>query len=128
MKKSSYFAVFTILCSLLAVTSKQNTKRDAALSGLDSLSLTETKPYINRFDTMGEGLPIFYNMYLSVEMSSLFNAAGAIFNNDLLNSTEKITDYTTSSKKAMNLGVYAVNLTYAKVFEQLETAGNFFNP
>jgi hypothetical protein len=127
MKKNLLFAAFAILCSLLCVTCKQNPKPDAGLTGLDSLSLTETRPYINRFDTTGEGLPIFYNMYLSVEMSSLFNAAGAIFNQDLLNSTDKITDYTTSSKKAMNLGVYAVDLTYAKVFEQLETAGKYFN-
>jgi hypothetical protein len=127
MKKTFYFAFFVILCSFLCVTCKQNPKQDAVLSGLDSLSLTETKPFINRFDTMGEGLPIFYNMYLSVEMSSLFNAAGAIFNQDLLNSTDKITDYTASSKKAMNLGVYAVDLTYAKVFEQFETAGKYFN-
>jgi hypothetical protein len=127
MKKTFYFAVVAILGSLLCVTCKQNPKQDAGLTGLDSISLSETKPYINRLDTVGEGLPIFYNMYLSVEMSSLFNAAGAIFNQELLNPTEKITDYTTSSKKAMNLGVYAVDLTYAKVFEQLETAGKYFN-
>jgi len=127
MKKNLLIATLAILGSLLCVTCKQNPKPEAGLSGLDSLSLSETKPYINRFDTMGEGLPIFYNMYLSVEMSSLFNAAGAIFNQDLPNSTDKITDYTTSSKKAMNLGVYAVDLTYAKVFEQLEAAGKYFN-
>jgi hypothetical protein len=127
MKKTVYIVSSAILCSLLCMNCKQNPKQDTGLSGYDSISLAETKPYINRFDTMGEGLPIFYNMYLSVEMSSLFNATGAIFNQDLLNSTDKITDYTTSSKKAMNLGVYAVDLSYAKVFEQLETAGKYFN-
>jgi hypothetical protein len=127
MKKNFYYVVFAIFCSMLCVNCKQNQKQDAGLTGLDSLSLSETKPFINRFDTMGEGLPIFYNMYLSVDMSSLFNAAGAIFNPELLNSTDKITDYTTSSKKALNLGVYSVDLTYAKVFEQLETAGKYFN-
>jgi len=106
MKKNVYIAVFAILCSLLCVTCKQNPKQDTGLSGLDSVSLTETKPYINRLDTTGEGLPIFYNMYLSVEMSSLFDAAGAIFNHDLLNSTEKITDYTTSSKKEENSAAF----------------------
>jgi hypothetical protein len=33
----------------------------------------------------------------------------------------------TSSKKALNLGVYAVDLTYAKAFEQFETAAKYFN-
>lgn len=127
MKKNVNIAVFAILWLLLCVTCKQSPKQDTGLSGMDSVSLTEIKPYINRYDTMGEGLPIFYNMYLSVEMSSLFNAAGAIFNQELLNSTDKITDYTTSAKKAMNLGVYAVDLTYARVFEQMEMAGKYFN-
>ena len=27
----------------------------------------------------------------------------------------------------MNLGVYAVDLTYARVFEQIEMAGKYFN-
>jgi hypothetical protein len=127
MKQTSYIAYFIILCTLLCVNCKQNPKQDAGLSGLDSLSLAETRPYSNRLDTMGEGLPIFYNMYLSVEMSTLFNASGAIFNQDILNPTEKITDYTASSKKALNLGVYAVDLTYSRVFEQIETAGKYFN-
>jgi len=127
MKKIYFISFIAVLCSLLCINCKQTTKQDAGLSGIDSVDLKETKPYISRYDTMGEGLPIFYNMYLSVEMSTLFDAAGAIFNQALLNSTDKITDYTTSSKKALNLGVFAVDLSYAKVFEQLETAGIYFN-
>jgi hypothetical protein len=127
MKKSYSIALAIVLCSLLFVNCKQSGSKDLSLSGVDSLSLVETKPYVSRFDTVGEGLPIFYNMYLSVEMSSLFNAAGAIFNQNLLNSTDKISNYTASSKKALNLGVYAVDLSYSRVFEQIETAGKYFN-
>jgi hypothetical protein len=101
--------------------------RSGSAEGTDSISLEEIKPLVHKFDTMGEGLPIFYNMYLSVEMSSLFEASGAVFEQELLNSPDKITDYVTSSKKALNLGVYAVDLSYSKVFEQFETAGKFFN-
>jgi hypothetical protein len=94
---------------------------------MDSISLSEIKPLMHEFDTMTDGLPIFYNMYLSVEMSSLFQSSGAVFKQDLLNSPDKISNYVTSSKKALNLGVYAVDLSYAKVSEQLETAGRYFN-
>jgi hypothetical protein len=66
-------------------------------------------------------------MYLSVEMSSLFQSSGAVFKQELLNSPDKMSNYVTSSKKALNLGVYAVDLSYAKVSEQLETAGKYFN-
>lgn len=112
---------------MFCMNCKQAAKRESGLAGIDSVDLKETEPYISMYDTMGEGLPIFYNMYLSVEMSTLFDAAGAVFNETLLNRTDKITDYTTSSKKALNLGVYAVDLSYSKVFEQIETAGRFFN-
>jgi hypothetical protein len=76
---------------------------------------------------MGEGLPIFYNMYLSVEMSSLFQSSGAVFKQEILNSPDRMPNYITSSKKALNLGVFAVDLSYAKVSEQFETAGKYFN-
>jgi len=95
--------------------------------GLDSISLGDIKPLVHSFDTIGQGLPIFYNMYLSVEMSTLFRASGAVFKPELLNSADNTSDYVTSSKKALNLGVYAVDLSYSKVFEQLETASIYFN-
>lgn len=70
-------------------------------------------------------IPIFYNMYLSVEMSSLFQAIGASYNEKLINSPDRVNAYETSTDKALNLGVYAVDLAYAKYFEQFEQAGRY---
>jgi hypothetical protein len=95
--------------------------------GFDSISLTPAQKVISSFDTIGEGLPIFYNMYLSVELSSLFQSAGAVFKSDLLNSSDHISSYLTSSQQAINLGVYAVDLSYARVFDQVEVAGRYFS-
>jgi hypothetical protein len=112
--------------ALIAASCKQSGKT-ANTEGMDSINLGEVKPLVHQIDTMTEGLPIFYNMYLSVEMSSLFQSSGAVFRQELLNSPDKLNNYVTSSKKALNLGVYAVDLSYAKVSEQLETAGRYFN-
>lgn len=101
--------------------------RSELAGGSDSISLGDIKPLVHSYDTLGEGLPIFYNMYLSVEMSTLFQASGAVFKSELLNSADNMSDYVTSSKKALNLGVYAVDLSYSKVFEQYETASIYFN-
>ncbi len=119
---------FIVMVSLLSMLSscKQGGK-SGDVGGIDSINLGDVKPLIHPVDTLSQGLPIFYNMYLSVEMSSLFQSSGAVFKQELLNSPDKMSNYVTSSKKALNLGVYAVDLSYAKVSEQLETAGRYFN-
>lgn len=78
-------------------------------------------------DADGLGQPIFYNMYLEVELSSLFESAEAIFTQELLNSASKVPDYLTSSQQAANLGIYAVDLSYARVFEQVQVASKYFH-
>ncbi len=107
------------------ISCRQDRNRQGDFSG-DSINLREPVPMVYMYDTTGEGLPIFYNMYLSVELSSLFESSGAVFNQDLLNSPDRLDAYITSSDKALNLGVYAVDLSYARVFEQLQIASRYF--
>ncbi len=126
MKKRLNAILIMCLVTTLLIGCKQGTKSDLA-GGSDSINLGDIKPLVHDFDSLSAGLPIFYNMYLSVEMSSLFQTSGAAYKPELLNSADKVTDYVTSSKKALNLGVYAVDLSYAKVFEQYETAARYFN-
>ncbi|NJK86475.1 MAG: hypothetical protein HC906_11405 [Bacteroidales bacterium] len=116
-----------ILFILLILSCNQNSNRTGIdANELDSLNIEGPKKVLTSSDTIGTGLPIFYNMYLSVEMTSLFETVGAIFNDDLLNTADNTSDYITSSKKAMNIGVYAVDLSYCRVFEQFELAGRYF--
>ncbi|MFW5751905.1 MAG: hypothetical protein ACOCW8_01060 [bacterium] len=77
-------------------------------------------------DSMEEGVPVFYNMYLSVDMSSLFNKENAVYRPEIANPVEKAEDYVLSSKKALNLGVYAVDLNYIKQFEQYDELRSYF--
>ncbi len=125
MKTLFYVTLVSLSLGLFLNACKKSGKTET--QEIDSISLAEVKPLVLEYDTLTEGLPIFYNMYLSVEMSSLFQSSGAVFKQDLLNSPDKMTNYVTSSKKALNLGIYAVDLSYAKVSEQLETAGLYFN-
>ena len=71
------------------------------------------------------GIPIFYNMYLSVELSSLFKHIDAVYNPKLSNSPDKTENYNTSSSKALNFGVYAVDLSYSKFFDQIDQAAKY---
>jgi transcriptional regulator with XRE-family HTH domain len=115
------------VCIALMSACKSGDKKSKNNIGLDTVDYLANKQYINPNDTTGEGLPIFYNMYLSVEMSTLFSSAGAVFQKNLMNSMERIPQYVTSDKKALNLGIYAVDLSYARVFDQLDIAGRYLN-
>jgi len=48
------------------------------------------------------------------------------YNNELLNSSKKYQDYTTSFKQAVNLGVYGADLGYLNIYEQLPDAAAYF--
>jgi hypothetical protein len=122
MNKRLHAGIFLLTVLVLMMSCKSGSKVEPG-----SVSLAEAEPIMHDMYTLKDGLPIFYNMYLSVEMSSLFQSSGAIFKQELLNSPDKISYYSTSSKKALNLGVYAVDLSYAKVSGQLEIAAHYFN-
>ncbi|MFO7658646.1 MAG: hypothetical protein R6W78_16425 [Bacteroidales bacterium] len=127
MKQIKYVIFLALAVTSVFYSCKQDKKQNSEVIDYDKIGLNDPKKVISSNDTIGEGLPIFYNMYLSVEMSTLFESVNAVFNQDLLNKTDKVSEYLTSSKKALNLGVYAVDLSYARIFEQLEIAGRFFN-
>lgn len=116
-----------VLILAIAISScKQNTQETTVID-LDSIDMSDKESVLSELDTIGTGIPIFYNMYLSVELSSMFQTAGAIFNKDILNSYDKTSEYITSYKRAMNLGVYAVDLSYCRAFEQYDVAGRYFS-
>jgi hypothetical protein len=123
-KKISLVLLF--IMSLILSSCKQGSQKVHEIE-FDSLNMGSKELPLNPFDTIGQGLPIFYNMYLSVELSSLFETAGAVFTSELMNSEDRTSEYLTSSQQAVNLGVYAVDLSYARVFDQVETAGRYFN-
>ena len=115
-----------VVVSILLSCCKSNPDRSEVIV-FDSITIDSLEIPVNPLDTTGDGLPIFYNMYLSVELSSLFESAGAVFTPELMNSVDKTSEYVTSSQQAVNLGVFAVDLSYARVFDQVEMAGRYFN-
>ena len=80
----------------------------SSISKADSLTLADIQ----------NGIPIFYNMCLSVELSTMFLDANAIFDHELINPESNYINYQLSYDKALNLGVFAVDLCYSNVYEQ----------
>jgi hypothetical protein len=70
---------------------------------------------------------IFYSMYLPDEMSRLFERVGANYNPSILNSPENFAKYTSSSDIALNLGIYGVDMSYSRMFEQTGATAKYFS-
>jgi hypothetical protein len=70
---------------------------------------------------------IFYNMYLPTEMSRIFERSGANYNPSILNSSDNISRYESPNFIALNLGIYGVDMSYAKLFDQAATTARYFS-
>jgi hypothetical protein len=113
-----------MVSTILLISCNTNTSKQGNLTQSDSAISNKS---VDSLVIQDDGLPIFYNMYLSVEMSSLFKSIGASYDPKLLSSPDKISNYNVSTDKAIILGVYAVDLSYAKYFEQFDPAGKYLN-
>ncbi len=77
---------------------------------IDFSDFKETNDSLNR--------AIYYTMSMPVEMARLFDHVGANFYPDLLSPPDEFGKYTRPAKIALNLGVYGVDLSYVKMFDQ----------
>jgi hypothetical protein len=61
---------------------------------------------------------IFYSLPSPLETAMLIKNAGAVYDEGLMNPTENTSTYITSKSKALNLGIYSTDLSYASLFDQ----------
>ncbi|MBN1183275.1 MAG: hypothetical protein JXB49_13370 [Bacteroidales bacterium] len=104
--------IFTLSCK----TSNKDVSQD------DQSSMTAEDLQIIQQKRKNETRAIFYNMYPPVEMSRLFEEVGAVYDPSILNPVSNADGYVSSSEKALNLGIYGVDLSYARNFEEFQAA------
>lgn len=68
---------------------------------------------------------IFYSLPSPLETAMLIKNAGAEYNEGLMNPTENTSKYITSKSKALNLGIYSTDLSYASLFDQAQATLNY---
>jgi hypothetical protein len=87
----------------------------------------------DEFDEANESLKkqieeVVYNIPSPSEIPYLLQATGAEFNETLLNSREKVDQYTTrNDKAALNLGVYVADIGYLTSYEKTQQAIDYLN-
>jgi hypothetical protein len=70
---------------------------------------------------------IFFSVPSPAETADMFKKAGLEYNKDILNLYNNVSKYSTQFAKAVNLGVYGADLSYANIFEQTQESMLYMN-
>jgi hypothetical protein len=70
---------------------------------------------------------VFFNMPSPIELTQILSSVNSSFNPQLLNPISKLEQYTTTSKLALNFGIYGADLCYCRVYDQLQESISYLS-
>ena len=86
---------------------------------------------INNIDLNGDHSrkvkKIFYNVPSPIEMASVIQKSGAQYKPEILNSSKVVDKYVNVQQQALNLGVYGSDLSYVRLFDQIQLSINYLS-
>ncbi len=107
------FVLLSILSLLLLLTNSCTTHQDNySAMGLDTTMANEA---------VKKTKVILYQMQFPSEMAKIFEGEQTSFKSDILNSVDNVSQvskYLTSTQAALNIGVYGVDLSYCRLFDE----------
>lgn len=130
LKKLDKLSTVVVVSTVLLLNSCKPSSEQKVVVSEEQTQKEQTQKnqgFESLFDSTSKSIPVFYNMNLTVDMNSLFEENQVAYNKALLNPSENVENYLTSYKKALNIGVYAVDLSYVKLFEEFDQAGKYFS-
>jgi hypothetical protein len=74
------------------------------------------------FDDIDKAKKIFYSLPSPLETAMLLKSAGVSYNEMVLNELSNVEKYSTNKSKALNLGIYTTDLSFACLFDQAQTS------
>ena len=115
--------LYLILISIVIVscnTTTEDTETDNIIVETDDKTIsTESHTKIVK--------KIFYNVPSPIEISTLLKDVGSEYNANYLNSYKKVNEYTTNEEMSLNLGIYGADLSYNRLFDQIQESVNYFS-
>ncbi|RZT96521.1 hypothetical protein EV201_1159 [Ancylomarina subtilis] len=69
---------------------------------------------------------ILFSLPSPYQISLILHESGISYNKELLNTTNKASDYVTNFSRAINFGVYGVDLGYINIYQQTQDAASYF--
>ena len=70
---------------------------------------------------------VFFALSSPIETARILKKSGAIYNKSFLNPSSSVSSYTTSVQKAIALGIYVADLSYANSFKQQQDCLEYFS-
>lgn len=70
---------------------------------------------------------IFYSLPSPLETAMLIKNAGAVYDEELMNPVSNTSRYITAKSKALNLGIYSTDLSYASLFDQSQATLDYIS-
>lgn len=108
-----------ILLFLTSCNWKSSEKKDSEIkTNLEYQLMSENTNKMKR---------IFFVLPSPIETSILIKKTGVTYQEELLNSTENLAGYSTSTSRAIALGVYCADLSYSGLNEQYQTSIEYIN-
>jgi hypothetical protein len=111
--KSKWPIILLLALSFASCNNSGNNQGDEDKTGFDQVDNSEHSRKVRK---------IFYNVPSPIEMASLLQRSGATYVPEILNLPTKQPEYITLTKQALNLGVYGTDLSYARLFDQINTS------
>ncbi len=111
----SRISVWLIVSALLVASCKQGGKRSK-----DDGQATIPRDNAAFYDDIKKAEKIFYTLPSPLESAMLIKSAGAIFDDAILNPTENVRNYITNRSRALNLGIYTCDLSFASLYDQTQ--------
>jgi hypothetical protein len=116
-----FIAMLTLVLGLIGTGCNQSQRSG---TGSDEFESGETLDPETQ-EQLNTAKRIFYSLPSPLETAMLIKNAGAEYDEMLMNPTANTDRYITSKSKALNLGIYSTDLSYASLFDQTQATLNY---
>ncbi len=115
------FIAVAILGILISCSGDKKPNQQAILDSLEKMDTPE--PAISD-EVIGD---IIQQIPAPLEISVLIKQSGTKYDKSMLNDTENVSNYNSNYQKALNLGIYGMDLGYTNIYEQNQDALFYLN-
>ncbi|PLX02049.1 MAG: hypothetical protein C0594_12335 [Marinilabiliales bacterium] len=119
-----FYPIFILSILFLAVSCEESSHNN--LDDIDDVELNDDTSGVDS-EHVDRVTKIFYNIPSPIEMATIMQQAGATYNSEILNSVDNLEKYTTIATSALNLGVYGADLSYTRMFDQIQESVNYLS-